>query len=93
MSKSIISNDYKCIVCGTTYNLHKHHIFYGSANRKQSEKYGCWCFLCARHHNMSNEGVHFNKSLDIELKQRTQRKFIEVYPALDFLRVFGKNYI
>ena len=93
MSKSIISNERECIVCGTTLNLHKHHIFYGLANRKQSEKYGCWCYLCAIHHNLSNDGVHFNKALDIELKQKTQKKFEEVYPDLDFIKTFGKNYL
>lgn len=91
--QSIISNERECLVCGSTYNLHKHHIFFGSANRKLSEKYGCWCYLCARHHNMSNEGVHFNKPLDTKLKEYTQRKFNEVYPDLDFMRIFGKNYL
>ena len=35
---------------------------------------------------MSDAGVHFNKELDNELKQLTQKKFIEVYPNLDFLK-------
>lgn len=91
--RSIVSNERECLVCGSAYNLHKHHIFFGSANRKLSEKYGCWCYLCARHHNMSNEGIHFNKPLDTKLKQYTQKKFNEVYPDLDFMRIFGKNYL
>lgn len=91
--RSIVDNEQQCLVCGSTYNLHKHHIFFGSANRKLSEKYGCWCYLCARHHNMSNEGVHFNKPLDTKLKQYTQKKFNEVYPDLDFMQIFGKNYL
>lgn len=93
MSKSIISNERECYVCGTIVNLHRHHIFYGMANRKQSEKYGCWVFLCPKHHNISNAGVHFNKALDIELKQKCQRKFMEVYPDLDFIKTFGRNYL
>lgn len=91
--QSIINNNHQCLVCGSTHNLHKHHIFFGTANRKLSEKYGCWCYLCARHHNMSNEGVHFNKPLDTKLKQYAQKKFNEVYPDLDFMRIFGKNYL
>ena len=93
MSKSIISNERECLVCKTTFDLHKHHIFYGMAKRKISEHYGCWCYLCARHHNMSNEGVHFNKTLDTKLKQLTQRRFMELYPNLDFIKVFGKSYL
>lgn len=91
--RSIISNERECLVCGLTYNLHKHHIFYGTANRKLSEQYGCWCYLCARHHNMSNSGVHFDKGLDKNLKEFAQKKFNEVYPELDFKQIFGKNYL
>lgn len=91
--KSIISNERQCFVCHTTFNLHRHHIIYGMANRKQSEKYGCWVYLCAYHHNMSNEGVHFNKELDIKLKRLAQQKFIETYPDLDFIKEFGRNYL
>ena len=92
MSKSIISNERECLVCKTTYNLHKHHVFEGTANRKKSEKYGCWCYLCAKHHNLSNEGVHYNKALDKKLKKYAQSKFEETYPELDFLKIFGRNY-
>lgn len=93
MSKSIVSNERECLVCKTTLNLHRHHVYPGTANRKLSEKYGCWVYLCARHHNMSNEGVHFNKALDLKLKKFTQQKFMEVYPNLDFCKIFGKNYL
>ena len=93
MAKSIISNERCCLVCGTTFDLHKHHIFYGSANRKLSEKYGCWCYLCARHHNMSCEGVHFNKILDTKLKQQAQKAFEYNNPDLNFIKIFGKNYL
>ena len=89
---SIISNERKCYVCGTTFNLNRHHIYAG-ANRPKSEKYGCWCYLCGKHHNLSSEGVHFNKKLDRELKQLCQKRFIETYPDLDFLKIFRKNYL
>ena len=91
--QSIVSNEKECLVCGSTYHLHRHHIFYGTANRKLSEQYGCWCYLCARHHNMSGVGVHFNKELDNQLKVHTQKRFNEVYPELDFRKIFGKNYL
>lgn len=91
--RSIVSNERQCLICETTHNLHQHHIFFGAGRRKISDKYGCWCYLCARHHNMSNEGVHFNSVLDRKLKQYTQKRFNEVYPELDFLRIFGKNYL
>lgn len=93
MSKSIVSNEKICLVCSTTHNLHRHHIFFGSGKRALSEKYGCWCYLCAIHHNLSNAGVHFNKAFDNELKEMTQKKFMKVYPDLDFLKIFGRSYL
>jgi hypothetical protein len=92
--ESIIQKEKQCLVCGTTYNLHSHHIFGGTSNRKQSEKYGLKVWLCAYHHNMSNEGVHFNKHLDNHLKQMGQRHFETRYGNREeFIKVFGKSYL
>lgn len=94
MSKSIISNEKKCLFCGTTLNLHKHHIFNGVANRKISEKYGCWCYLCAFHHNMSDCGVHLDKQADLQLKQLCQRVWEAKYGDREqFIKTFGKSYL
>ena len=94
MSKSIISNEKVCLLCGYTQSIHKHHVFGGTANRKLSEKYGCWVYLCARHHNMSKYGVHFDKHLDNQLKQLCQRRWDALYGDRDkFQQIFGKNYL
>ena len=94
MSDSIISNEPCCLICGTTKDLHKHHIFFGRANRPLSEKYGCWCYLCARHHNMSSFGVHNNRQLDLKLKKQCQEVWENVYGTHeDFMRIFGRNYL
>ncbi|EOZ2853504.1 hypothetical protein ACQQ4G_003112 [Listeria monocytogenes] len=93
MSKSIISNKRECLICKTSFNLHKHHIFGGFGKRDLSEEYGCWCYLCARHHDMSDEGAHFDKILDTKLKKHAQKKFTEHYKNLDFRKIFGKNYL
>lgn len=92
MGKSIISDEKKCIVCGTTLNIHKHHIFMGNAYRRISEEYGCWCYLCYHHHNGSNDGVHFNRYLDLKLKRLAQERFESVHPEKDFIKIFGRNY-
>lgn len=91
--KSIIQKNKECWVCGTTQDIHEHHIIYGTANRKQSEKYGLKVWLCGKHHNLSNEGVHFNKELDRRLKVLAQQRFEEEYPNESFLRVFGRVYV
>lgn len=91
--KSLISNDKTCYVCGCN-TVHKHHIFYGTANRKQSEKYGCWVWLCPYHHNMSNDGVHFNRELDLQIKRECQERWEEVHGNRDeFRKIFGKSYL
>lgn len=97
MSESIISNKRECFVCKTPFNLHKHHIIYGLANRRISEQDGCWCYLCAAHHNMSNQGVHFNKELNLKLRRICQEKWEELHATddthMDFIKRFGKNYL
>lgn len=92
--KSIISNDRACWVCGSVRDLHKHHVF-GGANRNLSETYGCWLYLCAHHHNMSNQGIHFDPQLDALVKKTTQRRWMTFYGKNkdDFIRVFGRSYI
>lgn len=92
---SIIQNNKECFVCGTKNNLHKHHIFEGR-NRSNSEKYGCWCFLCNIHHNMSGKGVHFNKELDNRLKELAEIKWLcQDYDRNinDFIDIFRRNYL
>lgn len=93
MAKSIMQTEKRCYVCGTTYDLHEHHIFYGTANRKQSEKHGFKVYLCGNHHNLSNEGVHFNHDLDLRLKRECQTKFEKTHSRDEFMRIIGKNYL
>lgn len=92
--KSIICNAKRCYICSTSEDLHLHHIFEGTANRAQSEKYGCWVYLCPYHHNMSDYGVHFNKPFEIALKKHAQERFEAIYgDRKAFIKAFGKSYI
>ena len=93
MAKSIMQTEKKCYVCGTTCNLHEHHVFPGLANRKQSEKHGFKVYLCGRHHNLSDDGVHFNRELDLRLKRECQAKFEETHTRKEFMGIIGKNYL
>lgn len=91
-TKSIIQldTDY-CFFCGR-YGTEIHHIFFGTSNRKLSDRYGLVVGLCYEHHR-GNRGVHFNRELDMELKKVAQIKFNKVYPDEDFMKIFGKNYL
>ena len=92
MRKSIMQNTPQCLYCRTTLNLHYHHV-YGGRNRQKSEKYKCTCWLCGVHHDLSNDGVHFNKELDTEIKDKCQRIFETMYSHELFMQEFGRDYI
>jgi len=83
--KSIIQKEKQCYICGSPY-VEEHHIFYGTANRKLSEKYGLKVWLCYSHHR-GNTGVHFNPKLDDKLKGIAEEKFYQIYPY-NFKRLF-----
>ena len=82
----------RCWFCGKTGVLHKHEVFFGTANRKKSIQYGMVVALCPEHHNMSSQGVHHNHRRDMELKRYAQHVFEEKYGHEKFMAVFGKDY-
>ena len=79
----------------TETHCHRHEIFYGTANRKKSIKDGLVVFLTPEMHNMSDRGVHFNRRLDLELKQIGQKAWMEYYGKTikDFIKEYGRNYL
>lgn len=89
--KSIIQTNKECWVCGSPY-VELHHVIYGTAKRRLSDKYGLTVYLCHKHHT-GEEGVHFNPVLDKTLKQLAQKKFEEIYSRETFMNVFKKSYL
>lgn len=83
----------ECYICGFNGYLEVHHIFFGTANRKKSDKYGLKVHLCHAHHRDSKEGVHFNKELDKLLKTKGQQIFERIHSREKFMQEFGKNYL
>ena len=83
----------KCIIC-EKFPVNKHEIFYGNGKRQLSIKYGLVIPLCTEeHHNqIKQKGIHFDSKLKEEWQIKGQKKFEEVYPNLNFLEIFGKNY-
>lgn len=91
--ESIIQKEKECFLCKSPY-VHKHHIFFGTANRKLSEQDGLTVWLCPMHHNASRFGVHFNIDLDDDLKQLAQSKWEEKYGTREeFIKRYGKNHL
>lgn len=96
MSKSIIQNKKRCYVCESCLNLEEHHIFFGTANRKLSEKDGLKVWLCSYHHR-SEKGVHGRdgSTLDCYLKSEAELAYMQHYNKTkeDFIKKYGRNYI
>lgn len=87
---SILTNDLtKCIIpeCGNKKD-HLHEVFPGR-NRSNSMKYGCVIPLCEKHHRE----IHTNSVLSNHYKVLAQQAFIKVYPYLNFIEIFKRNYL
>lgn len=75
--------------------LQEHHVVFGSANRKLSEKYGLKVYLCPWHHLATGgpDAVHRNKNTKLYLCKEAQKSFEREYPTLSFREIFGINYL
>lgn len=76
---------------------HRHEIFFGTANRKKSIKYGLVVFIRPEDHNMSEYGVHNRKGheFNMHLKKLGQKRAMDEYgwTTSEFIDIFGKNYL
>lgn len=92
LKSCIQENTNECYFCGSTRNLHHHHIFNGS-NRHYSEQYKEMCVirLCARHHEL----IHKDQTLDLAIKKKAEQLMLDNlnWTQEDFIKVFHKNYI
>lgn len=99
---SIIVPDLKhCYVCGTDKDIHLHEV-YGGHNRAKSKEDGMVIPLCGSHHNLSNQGIHFNKQLDEKIKKQAEKIWIRTYcddeltpeeKVEKFIGRYGINYL
>ena len=91
---SIIQKEKICIVCEMPFNIHIHEVYFGK-NRQKSIEDGCCVYLCGKHHNQSNEGVHFNHELDMKLKKEMEVAWLKYYNTSidDFIKRYGRNYL
>ena len=90
--KSILQEDMtRCYICGKPA-VHIHEVFFGTANRKNSIKWGCYVGLCYEHHE-GNTGAHHDQATNLKLKEDCERAFEEKYGREKFFEVFGKYWI
>lgn len=91
--RSIIQLEKECYITGARTGLHEHHIFAGK-NRDNSEKYGLKIWLIPELHNMTQNGVHYNKDLRDLIHRAGQLAFERVHGSREeFVAIFGQNYL
>lgn len=67
-----------------------HHVYFGTANRKQSEKYNCVIYLP---HSTHME-VHRDINKQLELKRIYQQKLEDAgWTREEVIQTFGRNYL
>lgn len=92
MSKSIMQTQKECYLCGKKTCLERHHILSGVANRKLSEKYGLWVYLCHDCHT-GPDGAQYNPEKNRDLRKQAQIAFEELYGHQKWMSIFLKNYV
>lgn len=91
--KSIITEDMgHCYLCGGPKEC-IHHIIYGAGRRKIADQNGFIVPLCNRCHNMSDTSVHFNKTIDRDLKAICQSVYEESHSRVEWMMLVGRNYL
>ena len=103
MSKSLLNTQKGiCYRCGRYGITERHHVFFGTANRKLSEQDGLWAYLCPDCHNRPPNGVHFNPQTALWLhrigqeayeKKMAQNGLNEAEARQKFMERYGKNYL
>lgn len=100
--KSILHDkkDRTCFLCMQLYGddsykdiLEEHHVFFGRALRKLSEKHGMKVYLCILHHRTGKGAVHQNAKVNKMVQAYAQRAFERKWPEKNFYSIFGRNYI
>ena len=85
---SILTSDMEhCFVCGAKKE-HIHEVCFGK-NRLNSIKYGLLIPVCFNCHMK----IHNDINLQDKHHKIAQKKFNEVYPDLDFVEIFKRNYL
>jgi ribosome-binding protein aMBF1 (putative translation factor) len=82
-----------CELCGREGKTERHHVFFGRANRKLSEKYKMVACLCPDCHQYGAQAVHRCRSTDLFLRVEYQQRFEEEHTREEFRKIFGKSYL
>lgn len=91
--RSILQEDKRCYFCGRTFGLERHHIFAGVANKKLSERYGLWVYLCGATCHRGIDGAQYDRERNQQLKRDAQYAFERTHTRAEWMKIFRKNYL
>ena len=91
--ESILQDEKVCYISGSPFGLQKHHIFYGTANRKNSEANGFWVWLRYDWHTSTDFAVHSDFELNLKLRRECQAKYEETHSRKEFMDIIKRNYL
>ena len=89
--KSILQTERTCLICGSP-QTETHHVFFGTSNRKISDREGFIAFLCPEHHR-GEYSPHHDRQIDLWLKKRCQAVYEETHTRQEFMALIGKSYL
>lgn len=78
-----------CVLCGLVTDTARHEVFYGTATRALSKKYGLWVNLCPRCHARVHADKKGTGSANQALQKLAEDAFIRHGHTRDeFIRMF-----
>ncbi len=92
-NKSIMqTGERACYLCSRVTGLERHHVLAGPANRRISEAYGLWVWLCHDCHT-GRYGAQYDGEKGLQLKRDAQMAFQKYYGRKLWMQLFRKNYL
>ena len=77
--ESMIKNEQKCAICNTTKFLSKYYVF---KDKKKSNLYGCWCWLCVEHYIRGDKAPLREKAISEFTKRYRGVRISEIFKEL-----------
>ena len=92
--KSIIQDEKKCFITGSTEGLHKHHCI-GGINRRLADEDGLWVWLRWDYHIADSPNLTPHNSAEAAwyFQRLAQRKYEETHTREEFMARYGRNYL
>lgn len=94
MAKSIMQDEKRCFVTGTSYGIDLHHIYFGNPRRKISDRNGFTVYLRHDIHMALHDHRKPFENLDSQLKRMCQAVYEKQgHTRKEFVALIGRSYL